>query len=75
VTGPVRPTLRLAVADEDQVMRLAAFRAAHPEVVIGDLGFGGVWQARFPAPDGETTITRHMLCQLLDKLDSLFGSQ
>jgi hypothetical protein len=74
VTGPVRPALRLAVADEDQVMRLAALRAAHPEVVI-EAGEFGTWQARIPEENGETTITRHMLCPLLDKLDSLFGSQ
>ena len=45
VTGPRLPVLLLA-DDSGQVPRLAAFRAAHPEVIIGDLGFGTVWQAR-----------------------------
>ena len=33
------------------LLRLARFRAAHPEVIIGDGGFGTV-QARIPEPDG-----------------------
>jgi hypothetical protein len=49
-----------------------AFRAAHPEVIIGDGGFG-VWQARIPEPDGERIISRYALCELLDKLDKLTG--
>jgi hypothetical protein len=68
VTGPVRPALRLAAGEPDQVPRLAAFRAAHPEVIIGDLGFGTVWQARIPEETGETVITRYTLGELLDKL-------
>lgn len=40
-------TLRLAREEPDQVLRLQAFRASHPEVIIGDGGFG-VWQARIP---------------------------
>jgi hypothetical protein len=32
--------LRLAREEPDQVLRLQAFRAAHPEVIIGDGGFG-----------------------------------
>ncbi len=65
---PLRP-----VPDEfDQVLRLQAFRAAHPEVIIGDGGFGTV-QARIPHPAGEIVITRYRLIELLDKLDELTG--
>jgi hypothetical protein len=52
------------------VLRLQAFRTAHPDVVIGDGGFGTI-QARIPEPDGETVITRYRLAELLDKLDEL----
>ena len=50
------------------MLRLQAFRAAHPEVIIGDFGFG-VWQARIPMPQGERIISRYTLRELLDKLD------
>ena len=50
--------------------RLARFRAAHPEVIVGDGGFGTV-QARIPELNGETVITRYTLRELLDKLDEL----
>lgn len=56
------------------MLRLQAFRAAHPEVIIGDGGFG-VWQARIPEPDGEWIISRYMLRELLDKLDGLIGER
>lgn len=66
----MRPTL-----DEfGQVLRLQAFRAAHPEVIIGDGGFGTV-QARIPQPAGEIVITRYQLTELLDKLDELTGER
>jgi hypothetical protein len=68
VSGP----LRLPAIDEDEAPRLAAFRTAHPEVVIGDLGFGKVWQARIAEDNGETVITRYVLRDLLDKLDAIF---
>ncbi len=68
---PARDWLRLAGDEEDQVPRLAAFRAAHPEVLIGDGGFG-TWQALIPEPDGETVITRYSLRELLDKLAVIF---
>jgi hypothetical protein len=58
--------------EPDQVLRLQAFRAAHPEVIIGDGGFGTL-QARIPEPNGETVITRYRLVELLDKLDELTG--
>jgi hypothetical protein len=44
----------------------------HPEVIIGDGGFGTM-QARIPQPAGEIVITRHRLIELLDKLDDLIG--
>ena len=55
------------------MLRLQAFRAAHPEVIIGDGGFG-VWQARIPETNGETVISRYTLRGLLDKLGELTGS-
>jgi hypothetical protein len=66
--------LRGLVPDElGQVFRLQAFRAAHPEVIVGDGGFG-TWQARMSEPNGEIVITRYRLIELLDKLDELTGS-
>jgi|tagenome__1003787_1003787.scaffolds.fasta_scaffold20746683_3 hypothetical protein len=69
---PGRPygLLRLVPDEFDQVLRLQTFRAAHPEVVIGDGGFGTI-QARIPEPNGEMVITRYRLAELLDKLDQL----
>jgi len=64
--------LRLVRHELDQVPRLQAFRAAHPEVIIGDWGFG-VWQARIPKPNGEHVIGRYTLRELLDKLNELTG--
>ena len=43
----VRHGLPGALGEPDQLLRLARFRAAHPEVIIGDGGFGTV-QARIP---------------------------
>lgn len=68
--GPVRPALRLVPDEPDQVLRLQEFRATHPEVIIGEGEFG-TWQARIPEPNGETVITRHLLRELLDKIESL----
>jgi hypothetical protein len=59
--------LRLAREEPGLVLRLHAFRAAHPEVIIGDGGFE-VWQARIPEPDGERIISRYTLRELLDEL-------
>jgi len=69
-----RPALRLVADEPCQVMRLQAFRAAHPDVVIGTGEFG-TWQARIPEPSGETIITRYTLKPFLDKLDELTGQQ
>ena len=64
--------LRLAREEPGQVLRLQAFRTAHPHVIIGDAGFG-VWQACIPEQDGERIISRYMLRELLDKLDEIAG--
>jgi len=69
-----RPALRLAQGEPDQVPRLLAFRAAHPDVIIGSGGFGTL-QARIPEETGETVTTRYTLRELLDKLDELLSGQ
>ncbi|MGH3418021.1 MAG: hypothetical protein ACRDOD_00255 [Streptosporangiaceae bacterium] len=71
-----QPALRLQlVPDEpDQVLCLARFRQEHPDVIIGEGGFG-TWQARIPEPDGETVTTRHTLQELLDRLGELTADQ
>lgn len=70
--GMGRTALRLVREEPDQLLRLQAFRAAHPSVIIGDDGFG-TWQARIPEENGETVTTRYTLRELLDKLDELIG--
>jgi hypothetical protein len=62
----------LAPDDPDQILRLRAFRAAHPDVIVGDNEFGTI-QARIPEKNGETIITRYSLRELLDKLDEVTG--
>ena len=67
----IRSGMRLIQGEQvDQVIRLARFKAAHPEVIVGDGGFGTM-QARIPEPAGETVITRYTLRELLDKLGEL----
>lgn len=56
--------------DYAQMPRLNRFRDEHPHVIIGDGGFG-TWQARIPEPAGEIVITRHLLREVLDRLDEL----
>lgn len=67
-----RPLRVVPAEDYGQAVRLAEFRVRHPDVIIGDLGFGA-WQARIPEPDGETVVTRYALKDLLDKLGELLG--
>lgn len=62
------------VGEPDQLLRLARFRAAYPEVIIGD-GGSGTLQARLPQPNGETVTTRYTLRELLDRLDELTAEQ
>ena len=64
--------LRLAADEEDHVMRLAAFRNTHPDVLV-EAGEFGTWQARIPEENGETVITRHRLGELLDRLGEVTG--
>ena len=73
-TWLVRHGLPGVLGEPDQLLRLARFRAAHPEVIIGDGGFGTV-QALIPEPDGETVITRYTLQELLDRPDELTAEQ
>ncbi len=71
-TGRLRSGLRPVPAELDQVLRLTRFRATHPDVIVGDGGFGTI-QARVPEPNGETVITRYRLVELLDKLEELLS--
>lgn len=63
----IGPALGLAPDEQDQVLRLGRFREEHPDVIIGDGGFG-TWQGRIPEPNGETVITRYTLRELLGEL-------
>jgi hypothetical protein len=74
MSSPIRSGLRLAADELDQVVRLARFRERHPDVIVGDGGFG-TFQGRIPEENGETTITRYSLRELLDKLDELLGDE
>ena len=68
----IRGALRLVADEPDQVPRLRQFRAAHPDVIIGDGGFG-TWQARIPEENGEIVTCRYTLRALLDRLDELLS--
>jgi hypothetical protein len=72
IVSVIRSGFGLHPAEPAQTIRLARFRQAHPDVIVGDGGFGTV-QARIPEPDGETVITRYTLRELLDRLDELTG--
>lgn len=67
-----RPALWMAPDEPDQVLRLMQFRREHPDVVIGTDEFG-TWQGRIPEPNGEMVTNRHLLRELLDRLDELTG--
>ena len=41
-------------------------------MIIGPLGFDA-WQARIREPDRETTVSRHALRDLLDRLDEILS--
>ena len=65
--------LRAVPADDyEQAVRLAEFRALHPGVVVGELGFDH-WQARIPEASGETVVTRRTLGELLGRLGELLA--
>jgi hypothetical protein len=69
---PMAAALGIAPDEPDQEIRLGRFREEHPDVIIGDGGFG-TWQARVPESHGETVITRYTLRELLDKLGELIA--
>ena len=64
-----RRALRLAADEPDQVPRRRLPRR-DPGVIIG-AGEFGTWQALIPEAEGETVVSRHRLCELLDRLDAL----
>jgi hypothetical protein len=64
----------LGTEDPGQLLRLQLFRQQHPDVIIGDGGFGTI-QARIPEFNGEMVVTRYRLDDLLDKLDELTSGQ
>ncbi len=68
--GVRRPGLLLidGGAPPDQALRLRRFRQAHPDI---EIILRGPWQAVITEPDGERTILRWELRDLLDKLDTL----
>lgn len=65
--------LRLPLPDCGHIRRLERFRAGHPEWQIGYDGGLEFWQALRPEPGGETVVTRCLLGDLLDRLDSVAG--
>lgn len=58
-------------APPDQALRLRRFREAHPDI---EIILRGPWQAIITKPDGERTILRWELFDLLDKLDLLVAA-
>ena len=70
---PTRPALRPARDEPDQVPRLLAFCAAHPQVIIGPVSSAS-GRPSSPGPDGETVINRYQLKALLDTLESLHAA-
>jgi hypothetical protein len=71
---PLARRVGLGAEDLGQLLRLQLFRQRHPDVIIGDGGFGTI-QARIPELSGETVVTRYRLDELLDRLDDLTGEQ
>jgi len=71
---PLVRRVSLRAEDLSQLLRLQLFRQQHPDVIIGDGGFGTI-QARIPEPSGEMVVTRYRLDELLDKLDELTDGQ
>ena len=69
MTGPL-PGPRRALDDADGLMRLAAFRKDHPEVVIRQAEFGAGWEATVPLPrDRLGYFAPRPLGDLLDALE------
>lgn len=65
------PRLEFVLDGPDELARLRQFRVGHPDVLIGDGGFG-TWQALIPEVNGETVVTRYTLRKLLDMLAVIF---
>jgi hypothetical protein len=57
-------------APPDQELRLRRFRQARPDI---EIILRGPWQAVIIEPDGERTIVRWELRDLLDQLDKRLG--
>ncbi len=72
MNDPAWPRVPFQLSPEElsQKFRLARFKDAHPDVIIGEGGFG-TWEARIPEASGETVPTRYTLRELLDRLDEL----
>jgi hypothetical protein len=68
-----RPALRTIPDEPDQVPRLDRFREEHPGIAVG--AGVGYWQACLPEDNGMTVITRYLLKDLLDTLDSVLAGQ
>jgi hypothetical protein len=69
VTPRIRAAASAGPKYVDQVLRLSAYRAAHPHVHIR--AGAGYWQAVIPEERGEAIITRYELDDLLDRLDTV----
>jgi hypothetical protein len=65
--------LSVILAQPDQVARLARFRRAHPDVVIGLHDGWRFWRAVIPEDGGEQVITHYQLRALLDALDDMIA--
>ena len=69
MSGPL-PGPRRAPDDADGLMRLAAFRKDHPEVVIRQAEFGAGWEAKVQLPgDVRGHFSPRPLGLLLDALE------
>jgi hypothetical protein len=61
--------LAMGTGEPEVAGRLAAFRAARPDVIIGEIA--GEWQARLSTQHGEITIARHTLGELIGVLETM----
>jgi hypothetical protein len=61
--------------DVEQAMRLRVFRMEHPEWFIEWDGIMLVWRAAMQLPNGVDSHYRHMLPDLLDKLERVMKTE